>query len=113
MWLVNSTEGKASQLSSQYIRSLTYLEFNEFCPENMIKMIKEQTTQTPSTTKPILSQISRSNPLSSLPYHIDLFDESACESACESAEENLLHLDELKLTEICPSRRVGHFKAPC
>ena len=64
---------------------LTYQEFNEFCPENMIRMIKEQTTQTPSTTRPILSHISRSWPLSSPPHYIDLFDESAC----ESAEENL------------------------
>ena len=38
------------------------------------------------------SVISRSKPLSSLPHHIDLFDESGC----ESAEENLLHLDDLK-----------------
>ena len=92
IWLVNRTEGKISQISSQYSLSFTYQEFNEFYPENMIRMIKEQTSQTPSTTKPILSHISRSKPLSSLPHHVDLFDESAC----ESAEENLLHLDEFK-----------------
>ena len=84
IWLVNRTEGKTSQLSSQYLLSLTHQEFNEFCPENMIRMIKEQTSQTPGTTKPILSHISRSKPLSSLPHHIDLFDESACESAEET-----------------------------
>ena len=49
------------------------------------------TTQTPSTTKPFLSHISGIKP-TSLPHYIDLFDESAY----ESAEENPLHLDELK-----------------
>ena len=49
------------------------------------------TTQTPSTTKPFLSHISGIKP-ASLPHYIDLFDESAY----ESAEENPLHLDELK-----------------
>ena len=50
-----------------------------------------QTTQTPSTTKPLLSHISGTK-LASLPHYIDLFDESVC----EFAEENILHLDELK-----------------
>ena len=70
----------------------------------MIRMIKEQTTQTPSATKPILSHILRSKPLSSLPHHIDLFDESAC----ESAEENLLHLDELKSSPSPPFLSSSH-----
>ena len=48
-------------------------------------MIKEGTTQTPSTTKPFLSYISGSKTkLASLPHSIALFDESVC----QSAEEN-------------------------
>ena len=67
-------------------------------------MIKEQTPQAPSTTKPILSHISRSKPLSSLPHHIDLIDESAC----ESAEENLHHLYELKSSPSPPLQSSSH-----
>ena len=50
-------------------------------------MIKERTTQTPSTIKPFLSYISGSKTeLASLAHYIALFDESVC----QSAEENLL-----------------------
>ena len=57
----------------------------------MSRMTKVPTTQTPSTTKPLLGYNTGSKP-DSLPHYIDLFDESVC----ESAEENVLHLDELK-----------------
>ena len=90
-WILTRTKGNTFQLSSQYIPSLTYHEFNMFRQENMSRMTKVPTTQTPSTTKPLLSHISGTK-LASLPHYIDLFDESFC----ESAEENLLHLDELK-----------------
>ena len=48
------------------------------------------TTQTPSTTKPLVGHNTKGK-LDSIPHHIDLFDESVC----ESAEANLLHLKEL------------------
>ena len=57
----------------------------------MSRMTKVPTTQTPSTAKPLLGYNTGSK-LDSLPHLIDLFDKSVC----ESAEENLLHLDELK-----------------
>ena len=57
----------------------------------MSRMTKVPTTPTSSTTKPLLSHISGTE-LASIPHYIDLFDESVC----ESAEENLLHLNELK-----------------
>ena len=53
-------------------------------------MIKEGTTQTPSTAKAFLGHISGTK-LASLPYYIELFGKSVC----EYAEENPLHLDEL------------------
>ena len=81
------------QLSSQYLLSLTYQDFNKFRQEDMIQMTKAPTTQTPSTTKPILSRISGSKTkLTSLPHSFDPYDESVC----QSAEENPLLLDELK-----------------
>ena len=49
------------------------------------------TTQTPSTTKPLLGHNTKGK-LDSLPHRIDLYDESVC----ESAEEHLLHLKVLK-----------------
>ena len=57
----------------------------------MSRMTKVSTTQTPSTTKPLLGHNTKGK-LDSLPHLIDLFDESVC----ESAEPNLLHLKELK-----------------
>ena len=57
----------------------------------MSRMTKVPTTQTPSTTKPLLGYNTGSKQ-DSLPHLIDLFDESVC----GSAEENLLHLDVLK-----------------
>ena len=45
------------QLSSQYLLSLTYQDFNKFRQEDMIRMTKVPTTQTPSTTKPLLSTL--------------------------------------------------------
>ena len=82
----------AFQLSTQYLISLTYQDFNKFRQQDMFRMTKVPTTQTPTTTKPFLSHTSRSKTkLVSLPHYIDLFSESVC----ESAEENLLHIDEL------------------
>ena len=57
----------------------------------MSRMTKVSTTQTPSTTKPLLGHNTKGK-LDSLPHLIDLFDESVC----ESAEPTLLHLKELK-----------------
>ena len=57
----------------------------------MSRMTKVATTQAPSTPKPLLGYNTGCK-LDSIPHHIDLFDESVC----ESAEENLLHLDQLK-----------------
>ena len=78
-------KGNTFQLSSKYFLSLTYQDFNKFRQENMIRILKEQTTQTPSTTKPFLSHTLRSKTkLVSLPHYIDLFDKSVCESAEET-----------------------------
>ena len=83
----------AFQLSSQYLLSLTYQGFNKLWQEDMIMMTNVLTPQTPSTTKPFLSHTSRSRTkLPFLSHCTDPFHESVC----ESAEENLLHLDELK-----------------
>ena len=90
-WMLTRTKGNIFQLSSQYFLSLTHQEFNKFRQENMSRMTKVPTTQTPITTKPLPGHISGSK-LDSLPHYIDLFGESVC----ESAKENLLHLDELK-----------------
>ena len=49
----------AFQLSSQYLLSLTYQDFNKFRQEDMIRMTKVPTTQTPSTTKPFLCHTSK------------------------------------------------------
>ena len=57
----------------------------------MSRITKVKTTQTPSTTKPLLGHNTKSK-LDSLPYLIDLFDESVC----KSTEAKLLHLKELK-----------------
>ena len=92
-WMLTRMKGNTFKLSSQFFLSLKYQDFNKFRQENMFRMTKVPTTQTPSTTKPFLSHISRSKTkLASLPHYIDLFGESVC----ESAEENPLHLDELK-----------------
>ena len=56
-WMLTRTNGNTFQLSSQYCLSLTYQEFNKFRQENMFRMTKVPTTQTPSTTKPFLSHI--------------------------------------------------------
>ena len=78
-------------------------------------MTKVPTTQTPSTTKPLLSHTSRNKTRPAfLPQPVDIFDEPNCDStkaillekdehdpspsptvksACESPEENSLHLD--------------------
>ena len=90
-FMLTRMKGNTFQISPQYFLFLTHQDFNEFRQENWIRMIKEGTIQTPSTTKPFLSNISGTI-LASLPYYIELFGESVC----ESAEENLLHLDELK-----------------
>ena len=70
---------------NQYLLSLTYHGFQKFRIEERIRTSKEQAAPTPSTTKPLLSNISGSE-LYSLPHYYDQFDESAC----EPAEENLL-----------------------
>ena len=73
--------GNAFQLSSQYILSLTYNYFNKFWKEDMIRMTKVPTTQTPSTTKPFLSHASRNKTRPDFPSQlVDIFDEPNCDS---------------------------------
>ena len=87
-WMSTRKRETRFQLSSQYLLSLTYQDFQKFRLKERIREDKEQappTAPTPSTTKPLLSHISGSEPYS-LPHYCDLFDESAC----EAAEENLL-----------------------
>ena len=80
------------QLSSQYLLSFTYQDFNKFRQEDMIRMTKVP-TPIPSTTKLLSNHTSRSKTKPAFLSHcIDPCDESVC----ESAEENSLHLDELK-----------------
>ena len=71
----------AFQLSSQYLLSLTYQDFNKFRQEDMIRMTKVPTTQTPHTTKPFLSHTSRNKtrPVF-LSQPVDIFDEPNCDS---------------------------------
>ena len=59
-WMSTRKTESTFQLSSQYLLSPTYQDFNKFRQENMIRMIKMQTTQTSSSTKPFLSHTSRS-----------------------------------------------------
>ena len=92
-WMLTRTKESTFQLSFHSLVSLTYQDFNKFRHKNMFRMTKVPTTQTPSTTKPFLRHTSRTKTkLASLFCYIDLFGESVR----ESAEENLLHLDELK-----------------
>ena len=70
-WLLTRTKGNTFQVSSQYFLSLTYQDFNKFRQENMSRMTKVPTTQTPSTTKPFLSHPS-GNPII-LTYLVNLF----------------------------------------
>ena len=90
-WVVTRTNQKRFDLPSQYFLSLTYQEFNKFRQENMSRMTKVPTTQTPNISKPLLGHNTKSK-LDYIPHLIDLFDESVC----ESAEENLLQLEKLK-----------------
>ena len=70
-WMPTMNKENAFQLSSQYILSLTYQDFNKFRQEDMFRMTKMPTTQTPSTTKPFLSHTSRSKTkLVSLPHFL-------------------------------------------
>ena len=71
----------AFQLSSQCLSSLTYNYFNKFWQEDMIRMTKVPTTQTSSTTKPLLSHTSRikTRPVF-LSQPVDIFDEPNCYS---------------------------------
>ena len=97
------------QLSSQYLLSLTYQDFQKFKLEEKIKEDKDQAPPrgpTPSTTKPLLSHISGSE-LYSLPHYCDLFDESSC----EAAEENLFQPQSFipcDLWEEFPETHMGH-----
>ena len=87
-WMSTRKKKNTFQLSSQYLLSLTYQDFQKSRLEQRIRTSKGQAAPiapTPSTTKPLLSHISGCQ-LNSLPYYCDVFDESAC----ESAEENLL-----------------------
>ena len=59
-WMSTRKKQNTFQLSSQYLPSLTYQDFNKFRQEDMSRMTKVPTTQTPSTTKPLLSLTSRS-----------------------------------------------------
>ena len=54
-------------------------------------MTEVPTSQTPRITRPLVHHNTKGK-LDYIPHLIDLFDESVC----ESAEENLLHLKELK-----------------
>ena len=87
----------AFQLSSQYLLSLTYNYFNKFWQEDMIRMTKVPTTQTPSTTKPHLSHTSRNKtrPVF-LSQPVDIYDEPNFDSTkavpLEKDEHNPSHL---------------------
>ena len=59
------------------------------------------------TTKPLLGHNTKSK-LDSLPHLIDLYDESVC----ESAEENLLHLKELKYLQTFVGCSTNRFELP-
>ena len=80
-WISTRKKEATFQLSSQYLLSLTYQDFNKFRQEDMIRMTKMPTAPTPSTTKPFPSHTSRSKmgPVF-LSKYIDLFDESNCDS---------------------------------
>ena len=59
-WMSTRKKENTFQLSSEYVLSLTYHDFNKFRQEDMISMTKVQTTPTPSTGKPFPSHTSRS-----------------------------------------------------
>ena len=59
-WVITRTNQKRFELPSQYFLSLTYQEFNKFRQENMSRMTKVPTTQTPSITKPLLGHNTKS-----------------------------------------------------
>ena len=67
---VNQKKENTFQLSSQYILSRTYQDFNKFRQEDMIRMTKVPTTPTPSTTKPFPIHTSREQDKTSLPIPI-------------------------------------------
>ena len=73
----------------------------------MSRMTKVPTTQTLSTTKPLLNHNTKGK-LDSLPHLNDLFDEPVC----KSAEENILHLKRLKSPFSLPQYSTKLFEFP-
>ena len=106
-WVITGTNQKRFDLPSQYFLSLTYQEFNKFRQENMSRMTKVPTTQTPSIAKSLLGHNTKGK-LDYIPHLIDLYDESVC----ESAEENLLHLKELKSIQLFVGATTNLFELP-
>ena len=100
-WMADRTNGYKIPFSPQYFLSLKYQEFNKFRQENMSRV-----TKVPAT-KPLLGHNTKSK-LDSLPLLIGLYDESVC----ESAEENLLHLKELKSIQLFVGATTNLFELP-
>ena len=92
-WMSTRMKNKTIQLSSEYLRTLSYEHFKDFRQAHMIRMTEVPTATTPSPTTPFPRYTSRSKtrPVF-LSQHVDPFDEPHC----GSPEEILLHLDELK-----------------
>ena len=99
--MVDKTNGYNIPCSPQVFLSLTYQEFNKFRQENMSRMTKVP------TTKLFLGHNTKSK-LDSLPHLIDLYDESVY----KSAEENLLHLKELKSILLFVGSTTNLFELP-
>ena len=60
-WMSTRKKVTTFQLSSQYLLSITYHNFNKVRQEDMIRMTKVPTAPIPSTTKPFPSETSRSS----------------------------------------------------
>ena len=90
-WMSTRKKENTFQLSTQYLLSLTYQDFNKFRQEDMIRTTKVPTPPTPSTDRPFPSHTSRSKtrPVF-LSQHVDMFEESNC----HSTEATLLDKDE-------------------
>ena len=90
-WMSTRKRETTVLLSSQYLHSLTYPDFNKFRQEDMIRMTKVPTTPTPGPDKPFPSHASRSKTRTVfLSHYVDMFDESKC----HSTEATLLDKDE-------------------
>ena len=60
-WMLTRRNQKRFDLPSKFFLFQTYHEFNKFRQENMSRMTKVLTTQTPSITKPLLGHNKNAN----------------------------------------------------